>query len=69
MFNKPKESSSDSSAGGSIESVDSYPKYKVDAIPKVEHSYNYSRNNGTVAIHNKIKQTCFTAVETVCTVS
>ena len=55
MFNKPKESSSDGSAGGSIESVDSHPKYKVDAIPKVEHSYNHSRNKVIVAIQNTIK--------------
>ena len=55
MFKKPKESSSDGSADSSIESVESHPKYKVNVIPKVEQSYNHSRNKVIVAIHDTIK--------------
>ena len=55
MINTPEEGGSNGSADSSIESVESHPEYKVNAIPKVEQSYNHSRNKVIVAIHNTIK--------------
>ena len=55
MFNTLEGSSSNGSADSSIKSVEGHQEYKVNATPKMEQSYNHSRNKVIVAIHDTIK--------------
>ena len=55
MFNTLEGSSSNGSADSSIESVESHPEYKVNAIPKAEKGYNCSSNEVVITIHDTIK--------------